>query len=149
MACLVDTGVLLRAFDADAVDHLAVRQSLRELLIRKERRVAALQNLAEFWNVSTRPSDKNGYGLSLERVTRRMHWVEQFCDVVTEDGVSLRLWKDLLTTYSITGVTVHDARLVSVMLAHGISHILTLNDRDFRRYGSIVVLTSGDLIRLA
>jgi len=145
MACLIDTGVLLRAFDADSADHLVVRQSIRQLLVRQERRVVAVQNLAEFWNVSTRPADKNGYGLSIDRVKRRMHWIEQLCEVVTEDSVSLRLWKDLLTTHSITGVAVHDARLVSVMLAHGISRVLTLNDRDFRRYSSIAVLTPDQL----
>jgi hypothetical protein len=29
---------------------------------------------------------------------------------------------------------VHDAQLVAAMAAHGLSHILTLNIADFRRY---------------
>jgi len=31
----------------------------------------------------------------------------------------------------------HDARLVAAMLAHGVTHILTFNDTDFRRYAGI------------
>jgi len=145
MACLIDTGVLLRVFDASYAEYRLVRQSLRTLVTRQERLVVTVQNLAEFWNVSTRPIDKNGYGLSAERTSRRLALIEQFCEVVTEDDDSYRIWKNLLTTYSVTGVSVHDARLVSVMLSRGISDVLTLNERDFRRYNGISVLTPGKL----
>jgi hypothetical protein len=37
-------------------------------------------------------------------------------------------------TYAVSGVQVHDARLVAVMKVHGVAHILTLNAADFRRY---------------
>lgn len=145
MACLIDTGILLRAFDADFEEYRLVRRALRTLVVRQERLVVALQNLAEFWNVSTRPIDKNGYGLSVDRANRRTRWIEQFCEVVTEDNASFQIWKSLLTTHSVTGIAVHDARLVAVMLARQISDVLTLNERDFRRYSGITVLTPGDL----
>lgn len=145
MACLIDTGILLRAFDADFAEYHLVRGSLRKLLVRGERMVVAVQNLAEFWNTSTRPVECNGYGLTIERVNRRIRWIEQLCEVVTEDDASFRAWKILLTTHSVTGVAVHDARLVSVMLARGISAILTLNQRDFRRYPGLTVITPDTL----
>ena len=65
MACLLGTGILLRAFDASSSEYRQIRQDLRALVTRQERLVVALQNVAEFWNVSTRPIDKNGYGLSV------------------------------------------------------------------------------------
>ncbi|MEI6442036.1 MAG: hypothetical protein WCO29_02610 [Nostocales cyanobacterium ELA583] len=34
------------------------------------------------------------------------------------------------------GVNVHDARLVAVILAHGLTHILTFNISDFKRYSN-------------
>lgn len=145
MACLVDPGVLLRAFDAAAAEYRAIRQDLRSLLARQERLIVALQNLAEFWNVSTRPIDKNGYGLSVERANRRLQIVERFCDVVTEDNDSYRIWKELLIVHAVTGVAVHDARLVSIMQSQGTANIFTLNERDFRRYPGITVLTPGNL----
>jgi predicted nucleic acid-binding protein len=145
MACLVDTGVLLRAFDASFADHRAIRQALRTLWGRQERLVVTSQNLAEFWNVSTRPIDKNGYGLSTERTEKRLTAIERICEVATEDDHSYRVWKGLLTTYCVIGVAVHDARLVSVMLSHGISTVVTLNERDFRRYNGITVITPDKL----
>jgi hypothetical protein len=34
----------------------------------------------------------------------------------------------------------HDVRLVALMLAHGVTHLLTLNGADFRRYSEITCL---------
>ena len=145
MPCLIDTGVLLRAFDRSFADYRSVRQALRILLRRHEPRFVTVQNLAEFWNVATRPLDKNGYGLSADQVNRRLRWIERYCHVVTEDHRSFEIWKGLLVSHCLTGVAVHDARLVSVMLARHIPDILTLNRRDFRRYGEVSALMSADL----
>ena len=65
--------------------------------------------------------------------------------MVTENDYSYRIWKKLLNTHTVTGVAVHDARLVSVMLSHGVSTVVTLNERDFLRYSGINVTTSDKL----
>jgi predicted nucleic acid-binding protein len=145
MACLIDTGVLLRAFDASSPEYRGIRQAIRVLWARQERIVVTLQNLAEFWNVSTRPIDKNGYGVSIERVSKRLAVIELVCEVVTEDDRSFRAWKGLLTAHAVTGVAVHDARLASVMLCHGVSTVVTFNERDFRRFSGIAAITPDKL----
>lgn len=145
MAILVDTGVLLRAFDASCAQYRPIRRSIRTLWNRQELLVVALQNPAEFWNVSTRPVDKNGYGLSIERVRKHVAEIELFCLAITEDDRSFAIWKDLVSTYSVTGVAAHDARLVSIMLVHGISTVITLNERDFRRDAGITAVTPDQI----
>ena len=102
-----------------------------------------VQNMAEFWNASTRPLDKNGQGLSAERVKRRIAIVERLCEVISEDNTSYAEWKLLVEELGVSGVAVHDARLVSAMLRMGIREILTPNERDFNRYTTkgISVLT--------
>jgi hypothetical protein len=47
---------------------------------------------------------------------------------------------------AITLSQVHDARLVAAMDAHGIVNLLTLNAKDFRRFSSISVLSSEDVL---
>ena len=48
--------------------------------------------------------------------------------------------------YQVKGVNVHDARLVAVMLVHGLSHILTFNVNDFHRYSSeITIINPNDI----
>jgi predicted nucleic acid-binding protein len=37
----------------------------------------------------------------------------------------------------VSGVQVHDARLVAAMRVHGVKRILTFNERDFARYADV------------
>jgi hypothetical protein len=67
MLYLIDTGVLLRLFNRADASHLAIRRCLRELKMAGHRLAVSPQNIAEFWNVSTRPETaRGGYGLSVE-----------------------------------------------------------------------------------
>ena len=42
-------------------------------------------------------------------------------------------WKAVVQTAGVIGKQVHDARLVAVCHAHGVSHLLTFNDAHFAR----------------
>jgi hypothetical protein len=46
-------------------------------------------------------------------------------------------WRRLLVTHAVTGVQVHDARLVAAMHVYHIPHLLTFNIGDFGRYPAI------------
>jgi len=43
-------------------------------------------------------------------------------------------WRKLVVAFNVSGVQVHDARLVANMKANSVTHILTFNTRDFIRY---------------
>ena len=45
-----------------------------------------------------------------------------------------RVWRRLVVDYDVSGVQVHDARLVAAMIVHDLTHILTFNTADFNRY---------------
>ena len=107
--------------------------------------IITLQNVAEFWNVLTRPVDKNGMGLSVERAEEELEKLESTFQVLYEDVYSHRHWESLLKRHQIKGVSVHDARLVSVMLAQNITHILTFDTGDFARYTEITAIHPTDL----
>lgn len=57
MAVLVDTCVLVAALHPQAAECSLVRQALRRLADAGEVFVVAPQNIAEFWNVATRPAE--------------------------------------------------------------------------------------------
>lgn len=145
MACLIDTGVLLRAFDGASSEYQAIRRAFRKLWSRQDLLIVAVQNLAEFWNVSTRPIDKNGYGLTAARAGKRLAASERICQVIPESEDTFRVWKQLVFAHDIVGVAVLDARLVSVMITHGISTVMTLNAQDFRRYAGITAIIPADV----
>ena len=45
-----------------------------------------------------------------------------------------------MVAHAVSGVQVHDARLVAAMHVHAVTHLLTLNDRDFTRYPDITAV---------
>lgn len=145
MAYLLDTGILLRAFDPVSDQQKVILQAIDLLWRRRERLIVTAQNMAEFWNVSTRPIENNGRGLPIAVVARQVDVIESFARLLTENERSHLEWKRLVTLHAVIGAKVHDARLVAVMIAHGISNLLTLNVRDFLRFPGIVAV-SPDLL---
>jgi predicted nucleic acid-binding protein len=146
MDWLVDTGVLLRLVDTLAPDHLDARRAVKTLRARGDKLLVAPQNVAEFWNVSTRPqSARGGYGRSLEETERCVAFFERYATVLPETPAAYSEWRRLVTSYGVSGVAVYDARLVAVMLTSNVPHVLTLNPRDFERFEGVVVSTPADI----
>jgi predicted nucleic acid-binding protein len=149
MLILADTGFLLRLLDRTDPHHVAIRQALRTLRARGDEPVASPQNIAEFWNVCTRPAAaRGGFGLSVVETERRLRLVERLCPVLPDSPAANPLWRQLVVRHGVHGVQVHDARLVAWMQARGITHVLTLNPADFARYqaAGITAWTPQDVL---
>lgn len=147
MLILTDTGILLRLFDPKSSLHRQVDLAVRGLRSRGHRLVYTFQNATEFWNVCTRPSTaRGGMGLDTAETNTRVSMIESSFPLLTESGVAYTEWRRLVSLYQIVGKQVHDARLVSVISEHGITHILSLNSSDFTRYNGIVAIDPLNLI---
>jgi predicted nucleic acid-binding protein len=46
-------------------------------------------------------------------------------------------WKRIVVEHRVSGVKVHDARLVATMKTHGVTSLLTFDVDDFSRYAGI------------
>jgi predicted nucleic acid-binding protein len=135
MAYLLDTGVLLRLANQEDAQHQLVRLAIEKLAVRQERLVTTTQNVAEFWNVATRPTTENGLGQQVVDVTGAIQSViEPLCTVLREHSRHFAELKRLLATHQIVGKQVHDARLVASMITWKVKRILTLNEKHFRRF---------------
>ena len=66
MRYLVDTNVLLLAAQPSHPMNVLVARALKILMERDEALAVAIQNIAEFWNVATRPAKNNGLGFTIE-----------------------------------------------------------------------------------
>jgi predicted nucleic acid-binding protein len=64
MRVLADTNILLRWVLAAHADNPLVRAAIDALLLRGDAVYITAQNLIEFWNVATRPPERNGFGLT-------------------------------------------------------------------------------------
>jgi predicted nucleic acid-binding protein len=147
MQYLVDTGVLLRLFDRSDPEHATIRQALKTLRSWGHSLATCPQNIAEFWNVSTRPtSARGGYGQSVATTERRVRFIERVGTILAESPITYLEWRRLLVKHQIQGLAVHDARLIAMMQIAGITHIVTLNTRDFTRYLGIAALTPREVL---
>jgi predicted nucleic acid-binding protein len=149
MAFLLDTGILLRFVNTNDRQHSTIQAAIGLLIARGEQLFTATQNVAEYYNVATRPIANNGLGRRPDEVVKSVERdIEPICFVLAEnDGVFGEI-KRLASKYAVVGKQVHDARLVAMMLTWQIENILTLNDRHFRRFEpeGITVVTPTSLI---
>jgi predicted nucleic acid-binding protein len=137
VAILIDTNLLLRSAQPGHPMHASAVRALATLMQREEPLVVSVQNVAEFWNTATRPQSSNGLGPSIEEGRTELGRLEAFFEVLHENTGSYAVCKTLIVENRVSGVQVHDARLVAVMKAHRIHQIVTFNTRDFTRYAGI------------
>jgi predicted nucleic acid-binding protein len=137
---LVDTNILLRLSRREDADYTVVNHAVAVLTMQGAMLHFAHQNIAEFWNVATRRIDQNGWGLRHEQVDSLVIAIETKMAHLPETGAVYYEWRRLIRNHRISGVKVHDARLVATMNTHGIENILTLNTGDFERYPGIIAI---------
>jgi predicted nucleic acid-binding protein len=142
---LVDSNILLRIARRDDPDHAIVDAALARLAEAGAILYYTHQNIAEFWNVATRPLDKRGFGLTVLRAEQETRAIEKGMTLLPDSGAIYHEWRRPVSIHSVSDVRVHDARLAAAMSVHGIKHLLTLNTHDFRRYGHITAVHPGDL----
>lgn len=142
---LIDTNILLRISMPRDPAYVQVRMALRILRSRGARLCFTSQNVAEFWNVCTRPAHQNGFGLSIAETNRRAQLIESTFTLLMDNDQIHAEWRRLVVIHSVIGVQVHDARLVAAMAIHGVTHLLTLDTHDFVRYPNITVIHPREL----
>ena len=155
MIYLVDTNILLRFADASHPVYLSIRTAMQKL--RGEGHILKItpQNCIEFWNVATRPTKKNGFGLTPLNAEQLLQSIEQLFPILPDSPDVYQEWRRLVVKFNVSGVQrsrdlesraalndvqVHDARLVALMRVNRIFHILTFNFKDFTRYSSEQIL---------
>jgi hypothetical protein len=79
-ACLLDSNILLRISKSDDPQQAVIGHALRVLAGRGVRLCYTSQTLGGFWNASTRPFDKNGFGLTVAETDRLARVIERDFD---------------------------------------------------------------------
>lgn len=143
---LLDTNILLRSRDPNSPSHQLVSECVDCLVLEGNSCVITSQVLVEFWVVATRPISVNGFGWTPEQTRIQIGQLLSQFDLLPETDEIFTTWLDLVTTYRILGKRTHDLRLMAVMLTHQITHLLTLNPRDFPNNSGITIVEPYDLL---
>ena len=145
MKCLVDTNLLLRSVQSSHPMNSTASGSINSLLQQDEQLFIVPQIVIEFWCVATRPASANGLGLSIAETTQRVSAFRQALTLLPDiDGI-FEKWERIVEDYQVAGKKVYDARLVAAMIVHDVSHILTFNTDDFKRFTEITVVNPHDI----
>lgn len=146
MPYLVDTNILLRSVDPKHPMYADATKAVAILRRQGEQPCIVAQNLIEFWNVYTRPLDKNGLGYSPEQAAAEVNRLKDLFQLLPDTPAIYQQWEQLVTRYEVKGVQVHDARLVAAMLVHRLTEVLTFNVADFTRYTEIKALSPPEIV---
>ncbi|MDX2051702.1 MAG: TA system VapC family ribonuclease toxin [Polyangiaceae bacterium] len=140
----VDTNLLVHAHRRDAELHFRAKKVLSELAEGVIPWGICLHSLVEFYGVVTTLRLWRVPSTPEEAFNQISAWRESpSLRLLCDDGTMLPLLGDLARAGSIRGAKIHDARIASCCLIHGVDELLTI-DRDFSRFPRLK--TSNPLI---
>ena len=144
MSWAVDTNVLLRMTDVGHPAQPTAERSLKVLALSESPRIFP-QTLIEFWAVATRSRADNGLALSISDVGSQLNRLKRMFVLLNDTPEVFSAWERIVSRYQVAGKQAHDAHIVAAMSAHKVTHLLTFNDRDFKRFNEITVVNPSSI----
>jgi predicted nucleic acid-binding protein len=138
---VADANILLRTAEPAHRQHQEAVDATRELVRRGYTAHVFPQGYYEFWVAATRPVARNGLGMTPAQASAELNRLKTLFALLRDTPDVYDEWERLVIAHTVSGKPAHDARLVAAMNVHGVGHILTFNDADFRRFPGITVLT--------
>jgi predicted nucleic acid-binding protein len=146
MSYLVDTNVLLRSVQNSHPMQSEAKSAIN-LLLRKSETVSIIpQNLIEFWAVATRPTTSNGLGLPVDETVQQITSFKYLFMLLPDTDDIFPEWERLVAQHQVIGKQVYDTRLVAAMNVHGLTHLLTFNTADFKRFTTITTVDPKSIL---
>ena len=150
MKVLLDTNILLRCAETKHSHHKMAIEALSSLRIAGAEFFLVPQLFYEYWVVSTRPVINDGRGITpLAVIDEFVYFQPPRYTILYDSEEVFHEWKSLVLNYEVRGKPAHDARLVAAMNVHKLSHLLTFNGNDFRRYMGITIIDPANPLALA
>jgi predicted nucleic acid-binding protein len=149
MLFLLDANILVFGADPASANYAVCMKALETIRRNGDTPCIVPQSLYEFWSVATRlrnPIDtRRGLGLKPEEAYAEILKIKALFPLLEDNPQILPIWEQLVTQYKVSGVNSHDARYVAAMSVHSITHILTDNIGDFKRYPFITVVRPSEV----
>jgi predicted nucleic acid-binding protein len=146
MQYLADSNIILRIVQPAHPMHPAATRSVENLLSQSYEICLFNQSLIEFWNAATRPVASNGLGFSTQHMQTELQQIKSIFTILPDDPAIYPEWEKLVIQHSVSGKQVHDTRIVAAMNVYGITHLLTFNDSDFKRFTNITVVHPSSVV---
>ena len=99
---LLDSNIPLRWVKPDYNDYPLVVSAIEAILRRHSELCYTSQNVGEFWNMWTRPLDRNSYALSPPETDRRAKFFEEKLRLLPDSLAVHEEWRKLLVTCGVS-----------------------------------------------
>jgi predicted nucleic acid-binding protein len=146
MRYLADTNILLRSVQPAHPMHRDAVRAVTILLASGNEVCVFNQSLIEFWNAATRDPDKNGLGLTPAQTDAEVRRIETLLMILPDHPAVYPEWRLLVVAHSVSGKQVHDTRIAAAMKVYGITHLLTFNGGDFKRFSHVTVVDPESIV---
>jgi predicted nucleic acid-binding protein len=133
--------------DPGAHEHELAIQAIIRLRQLGDKLCITAQNLIEFGAVATRPIEANGLGWSIEQARNEITQLMRRFPFLTDSSKVFEHWSQLIQCHQVIGKRAHDARLVAVMMANGITSLLSFNHEHFQGFSEIKVISPNALVK--
>ncbi|MGH9801884.1 MAG: type II toxin-antitoxin system VapC family toxin [Blastocatellia bacterium] len=140
MLVLVDSNILVYNADPASLFYQDSENAMKWLLAGGDRLYVTPQNLIEFWAVVTRPATARGLGMTTSQAQLELAKIKNLFRFLPDVPAIFTEWERLVTQHAVSGKNVHDTRLAAAMNVHGLTHLLTFNGSDFKRFAGITVI---------
>src|ERR1700758_5468487 len=99
MRVLIDTNILLRSAQPNHPLCRPATAAVAKLIREGESIFFCPQNIAEFWNVATRPIALNGLGMSPEGAAHEIGEIEKTLTLLPDVPAIYDIWKQIVMQY--------------------------------------------------
>jgi uncharacterized protein len=134
----VDTNLLVYSHRTESPHHAAAVACVRELA-EGARWAIPWACIYEFFGIVTHPRIYRPASTAAQALDQIEAWTESpGLSLLGETGDGWSTLEAIVTTSKVVGPAIHDARIVSVCLQHGVSELWSC-DRDFSRFPALRV----------
>ncbi|MEO8496764.1 MAG: type II toxin-antitoxin system VapC family toxin [Planctomycetota bacterium] len=148
MKVLLDTSVIVRFCQTGDQKHQLAVDAVARLSELGHQACIVPQVIYELWSVATRPTKANGLGWSTVDAKQEVDRLEKLFVFLKDERTIYSFWIELVSSFSVGGRDSHDARLVAAMDRHAITHLMTLDQNDFKRFSHKTVWFPDDVLAI-
>lgn len=142
----LDTNILIRlANEYDPAQAIAI-SALQAVVNAEHVPCDTPQNIVEFWSVATRRADQRGFGRTTGESDAKVQLFQSSLSLLPENDRIHSAWLHLVRTHAVQASKVHDTRIAAALQVHEVSHLLTWNTRDFKRFEFLTCLTPEQIL---
>lgn len=146
MSYAIDTNLFVRSLHVNHPQQQNAKLAISTLLAEGEMVSLFPQNLYELWVVATRPIAQNGLGLDVYQTVKELARLKSTLVLLPDTPPIYSAWEKLVSQHLVLGRNAHDARIAAAMQVHEVTHLLTFNGGDFKRYQHITVVTPDEIL---